>query len=74
MAYIYQNGLIDGRDVRYWHKQYIERRNKCDELSELVVAVAAWRGFLIGKYGDTDWKCPYVIRVMEALKEYEAQE
>ena len=37
MAYIYQDGKIDGQDVRYWHKQYIEQRNRVDQLEEELV-------------------------------------
>ena len=34
MSHIYQDGLIDGQDVRYWHKQYIERRDAGDKLTK----------------------------------------
>jgi len=35
----------------------------------LIDAVLAWRGYLVGKYGDTDWKCPYVAAVMQAIED-----
>ena len=32
MAYIQIDDRIDGQDVGYWHKQYIERRNRVAQL------------------------------------------
>ena len=32
MAYIQVDDRIDGQDVGYWHKQYIERRDRVDQL------------------------------------------
>ena len=36
MPYTYQHGLIDGQGVWYWHSQYIEQRNRVDELIRAI--------------------------------------
>jgi len=39
-----------------------------NQLRALREAVRSWRDeYLIPKYGQTDWKCPYVRRMMDAL-------
>lgn len=40
MSYIRIGNKIDGGDVAYWHKQYIERRNKTDELAAEIALKA----------------------------------
>lgn len=36
MLYIYHDGLIDGQDVRYWHRQYVEKRGRVEELEGAI--------------------------------------
>jgi hypothetical protein len=49
--------------------QRMERLSDQGELlRDLGLAVQRWRDdFLLPKYGDTDWKCPFVARMMELL-------
>ena len=49
--------------------QRMERLSERSELlRDLGRSVQSWRDdFLIPKYGNTDWKCPFVARIMELL-------
>ena len=45
-------------------------QQEAERLKEVRDAVASWRNdYLIPKYGDTNWACPYVRRIMTALAE-----
>ena len=48
-------------DLRTWAARFEADKTLLD-------AVKAWRDeYLIPKYGNTDWKCPFVKAIMEAL-------
>ena len=61
------------RTMRYVPCPYCElgrTKAAAGRLKEVRDAVASWRNdYLIPKYGNTNWACPYVRRIMAALAE-----
>ena len=50
-----------------YHKYLVDR---IEALLNVEDAAEKWLNFLREKYGNEDWKCPYVKAIADAVEEY----